>query len=495
MSAPVYRLNPIDRTGAMFGLGGAQVGVLGAGLVLAVVLRSAGVAIGWVAAPVVVALIGATVRIGGQPLLEAAPPALAFGLRALAGRRRWLAPLGVGQVGDQPPLPPALAGQTILAVDAIQAGFAHAGDIAVVHDTKAGRYSASLRVSGGAFCLAEDHEQARQVALWAEAQAAFCTESNPVVAIRWSEWAAPAAMEEQLAWLAEQGGDADDPAVASYRTFLEAAGPMAARHEVLVSIIIDAKRVAARSRGGKDRSAAPVEAVMRELRNYARRLESAGLSVVALSPGELARALRLRLDPGAAAVLDRRARTLGVAAGVVTVANAGPLATETTWSHWRVDGSFHRSFLVSEWPRVGVRAAWMAELVLFGGAVRTVALVAEPVPLRQSRRAIERQATKLASDADQRERCGFRVSAAHRRAEAAVAEREEELVAGYAELRYAGLVVVSASSAEALDDACVAVGEAAGRVGIELRALHARHDLAVGACLPLARSLAPEALA
>ncbi|MGH9156977.1 MAG: SCO6880 family protein, partial [Acidimicrobiales bacterium] len=417
----------------------------------------------------------------------------AYVLACLLGRRRWLARLDgfdpAGQVTAA--FPPGLAGQVILAVDSIEAGFGRAGSIAVVHDTKTGRLSASLRVAAGAFALAEDYEQARLVAVWGDAQAAFCTEASPVVAIRWSEWAAPAAMEEQLAWLAEQGAGSDDAGIDSYRRFLEAAGPMAARHEVLVSLVADAKRIRAGGRR-RARQAVSTEVLVRELRSFARRLESGGMAVAPLSPGELAHALRVRMDPTAAPALDRRGRTLGATAGIVSPPNAGPLAAEVSWSHWRVEGSFHRGFLVTEWPRVDVRPAWMAELLLFGGAVRTISVVAEPVPLRQSRRAIERQATKLASDAEQRERCGFRVSAAHRRAESAVAEREVELVAGYAELRFTGVVVVSAADLEELDEACQAMAEVAGRVGVELRALHARHDLAVGACLPLARALAPE---
>lgn len=495
MNARTYRFSPLDRTGVLLGLGGPQVVVLGAGVVTAVLARSAGASLAVVAVPVALAALAGLVRVGGQPALEVVPPAGAFALRAVRRRNRWFAPvpwLG-GDPSATPALPSALDGQVVLGVDAAAAGFAAPGCLAVVHDRRGGRVSATVAVSGGAFSLVERAEQDRMVALWAEAQAAYCRQASPVVAIRWSEWAAPADIADQLGWLDDHGGDPDDPAVASYRSFVESAGRQAFRHEVLVSVIVDLGRVAA-ARGPKGRLAAGVEALCAELRQFAARLGAAGLAVSPpLSPADLGRALRLRLDPTATLLLDAQGRSLGQLAGLTALANAGPLATDSSWSTWRVDESVHRGFLITEWPRVDVVADWLADLVLPGGVVRSIAVVAEPVPVRTSRRAIERQAAKLASDADHRERTGFRVGAAHARAEVAVAEREAELVAGFAELRFAGVVVVSARAPEALDAAAKAMVARADAVGVELKALSGRHDQALGACLPLARTLAPEA--
>ena len=57
---------------------------------------------------------------------------------------------------------------------------------------------------------------------------------------------------------------------------------------------------------------AAVELLLTEMRLFAQRLEGAGLVVSApLSPGEWARAMRLRLDPSCRAALDGRSRSLG----------------------------------------------------------------------------------------------------------------------------------------------------------------------------------------
>jgi hypothetical protein len=159
-----------------------------------------------------------------------------------------------------------------------------------------------------------------------------------------------------------------------------------------------------------------------------------------------------------------------------------------------VGTSLHRSFWVAEWPRLEVGADWMQPLVLAAGAVRTLALVAEPVAPRRSHRAIERDATKLASDEEHRRSKGFRVSASHRRAQADVEERETELVAGFGEFAYAGVVTVAAGDIEALERACDDLLQVAAGCGMWLAPLEFRHDAGLAACLPLARALAPAGL-
>ena len=96
------------------------------------------------------------------------------------------------------------------------------------------------------------------------------------------------------------------------------------------------------------------------------------------------------------------------------------------------------------------------------------------------------------SDAQQRSEKGFRVGAHHRRAARAVEEREEELVAGYGEYFYAGVVSVSATTLTGLEAATDGITQVAASVGLELRPLHGRHDQAVTVGLPLARGFAPK---
>lgn len=491
MTDRTYRFSPPDRTGWFLGLGGAQVILLGSGLVTSAIAVNYGAPLVLGVITVAVAAVLSLVRSGGQPLVELVPSAWRW-----ARHRRdatWLAPLTAMGAPEPiaPVLPPPLDGQVIAAAPG-----AAGGEMGVVSDAAAGTYAATVRVSGRQFALVERGEQEGLLALWGDALSAFCREAASVVEVRWSEWAAPAGMEEQHAYLAEHAiADVLDPAAASYRQLLRSAAPVATRHEVLVTVVISARRLNLGPRHQGDPAAAATAALAEELRQLARRLEAAGLTVSApLSVGELCRALRVRLDPQVISVLDRRGRSLGDRAGLVGPADGGPLMASRAKRHWEVDGSLHRVFWFREWPRFDVGPTWMSDLLLYGGAVRTVAMSYQPVPPRVSQRAILRQSAKIEADVDQRQRTGFRVGAHHRRASRAVEEREEELVAGYSELEYVGFVAVCAATAEALDLACADVVQMAAGCGIELRPLDRRHDQGVAVCLPLARGMAPKGL-
>jgi hypothetical protein len=134
-------------------------------------------------------------------------------------------------------------------------------------------------------------------------------------------------------------------------------------------------------------------------------------------------------------------------------------------------------------------------MLLQAGGVRTFTLLYEPVAPTRSQRRVDRDSTRLAADEEQRTRGGFRVGAHHRRAQAAVLERESELVAGYLELEYAGFVTVTASDTGALGRCCAEYEQIAAQAGLELRALDGRHDVGLVCSLPVGRGLAPRRVA
>jgi hypothetical protein len=115
----------------------------------------------------------------------------------------------------------------------------------------------------------------------------------------------------------------------------------------------------------------------------------------------------------------------------------------------------------------------------------------EPVAPRESAQAVRRQATKLESDSEHRASQGFRIGANLRRAQQAVADREEELISGYRELTYAGIITVTAATLAELESHSDDLIQVAGGGGVELRALDGRHHQAFCVCLPAGRGLAP----
>lgn len=488
MTGRMYRLHPPDRTGWMLGLDGPQVLTIGMAAVGAAVALSAGAPPALAILMLAAGVVGGMARVGGNPVLAQLPNLLRW-IR-LHRERSWLATLPL--LGDQPQLPPALSGQRILAIDGASYGYpARLSPVAVVDDARSGLVAATFRVAGRQFSLLEPEDQDRFVGFWGDALGGFCRERSPVAQIRWCEWAAPAGIEEHRAWMAAHTdpGDATAAAAVSYEGLISTAGPLATRHETLVTIAVDRRRVPVERRHNRDRTAAAIETLLGETRLFAARLEAAGLTVTGpLAPGEVARALRSRLDPRTAQHIDVRARTLGEAVAV-TPANAGPLAASLSWKRWSVDGAHHRAFLVADWPRTEVPAAWLAPLLLATGAVRSICVTHEPVAPSASRRAIARHAAKVETDMAQRAEKGFRVGALHHRTAAAIAERESELVAGYGEVTYAGIVAIAAPTVEQLERDSADLVQTAASVGIDLRPLNGRHDQAVAVTLPLARGL------
>ncbi|HUR23861.1 MAG TPA: SCO6880 family protein [Acidimicrobiales bacterium] len=495
MTSPAsYRFAPRDRTGWVLGLSGPQVVAIGGALLLAVMAASHGVNLVAAAIPVLVGVGVAFGRVGGRPLMEAAPSAARWALRAVRKQNRWQPSLTDEPDAGDLPLPPPLDGLELLAVDgAVYDPTAAGRQVGVVYDPTTRTFAATFPVVGSQFALTDRVEQDRLLALWGDAMAGFCQERGPVAWVRWAECAAPAGYAEQLRYLAEHGhGDISDPAVASYRSLLAAAGPLSTRHEVFVTVALAAERVTIGRRHGGDLKTGCSEVLLAQLRLFAARLDSAGLVVgPPLSPEETRSALQARLDPTAAPSADDRCQTLAERAGLVSASGRWPASADACWSRWVVDLSLHRSYHVVEWPRLEVGPDWLAAVLLWAGAVRTVAVICEPVAPRRSHRAIERDATKLASDEEHRRSKGFRVSAHHRRAQADVEERESQLVSGYGEFTYAGIISLSAPDSEALERACEELVQVAGGCGLVLSALDGRHGEGVAACLPVARALAP----
>lgn len=489
-----YRFSPIDRVGWLLGLSGVQCIAVGAGIFVAGAVLDAGAPLGAALLPPALGAIFAFASWDRRALHEWAPVLVRYARLGATGRRRWLAPLPLltGTPTDdakQPALPPFLDGLCILDTGALAwcPATIHAG-AAVVRDQRARTLSASLRVRGREFSLLERSEQERVVQLWGDALAGFCTERGPVSRLRITEWAAPGATPVRGTCEADRGVTSD--AALSYAELLAEAGPMAVRHEVLVTVTVDLRRVRRREAGQRTDEAG-VDVLTEELRLLTARLEAAGLAVSApLSPRETAEALRLRLDPGCGDQLSIRSGSLAMLAGLVSPYSGAPLVTDASWQMLQADGAVHRTYWIAEWPRLDVPPNWLEPLLLHAGGTRTFAIHYEPVPPSRSQRRIDRDSTRLAADEEQRTRTGFRVGARHRRAQTAVAEREAELVAGYAELEYAGFLTVTAADEETLDRSCAEYEQAAAQAGLEIRALDGRHDLAVTCSLPIGRGLA-----
>ena len=242
-------------------------------------------------------------------------------------------------------------------------------------------------------------------------------------------------------WSAHGVADDSIPAPA-YAELVAAAGPTAERHSTLLSISLDmhAAKRAIRAEGGgvagccsgppprddDDPRSSPGCRPQRQLRGS--------------TAGSSAGFLRVAFDPAVAAAVDQNADG-------PSLSTAGPMGVREHWDHVQVDGAFHAVLWISEWPRSEVPIDFLhALLVRLSGVHRTVSIVYAPLSVRQALAQIHKERTGHATDAALRQRTGQLEDFATTQEWADVERRERELVSGHGDLRFAGLISVSAPS-------------------------------------------------
>lgn len=435
-----YRFAPADRAGWLLGLTGTQCLLIGGGLAATALGLQTGVPPQVAALGAITGAAGAFVPLGGHPAHETAGTAIGWSM-ARRRRRPHLPPLPatttIGKLQALAP-PPVFGAIELVAVERPPWAGRTRSQIGIVLDRKAATATIVVRVDGGGFSLAGPAEQQRALAGWGDLLGGFCTEHTPTTHVAVSHWSLPA-------------GNSTN-------------------HDVLVAVTV---RTPKTKKGEATAVAAAV--ALDEARRLAERAATAEINCSnPLSPPAVMAAVRSRLNP---LNPPRPGRPISV---------NWPLAWQAEWAAVRVEAAVHRSWWISEWPRLHVPANWLEPLLTTPG---TWALTVhfQPVAPSAARRRIDRDATRLASDATQRAERGFRIGARHHRAEAAVAEREAELVAGYPEIGFCGLLTATAANQDDLDTMAGRLEHAAATVGLEVRRLDGRHDQALATALPLGR--------
>lgn len=484
-----YRLEPLDTSGVFLGLGIVQCVLLGGGITVAVLAITAGVPVLLAAVPIVGAALASFGRVGGHAVWEWLPLLAGWAWTRLGRGRRWEAVLPLWAGGDaKVPMPPCLGGIDIVGID-----WRPSSDLGAVRDRQRHTLTAVIPVTGPQFVVEPRSEQERLLAGWGDVLGQFAVERGVVTHLAWSDLARPSGMDQHLAWIdGGPRGQAHHDASDSYRELVDAGTTTAISHDIVVTITVSRDRLG-RHRSGSGNADEHLErALVTSTEALLRGLRTAGLAAEEpLDASGIQRLLRLRIDP----VSVRRRATKGRLIdrlALVRSSTAGPLVLDTAWSHVRIDSAFHRTWWIGTWPRLAVPPAWLEPFLSGGGLTRTMTVVLVPVSTHQSRRRIERDLVKLESDATTKEEKGRRVDARHRRATQALLDREEELVSGFPEMAYAGLVTVSAPDLDALEEHGEIIEQLARENGMDLRLLDARQDIAWAAGLPL--GLAPSTL-
>jgi len=474
-AAPVtaVRFGRLERRGVLLGLSAGQLAVLAAGLIVVVtaeyVAGAAGVV---VSAPVWVALVSlALLAVSGRPLVAWLPVTGQWLLRRALRRTGHVARPLVEHRPDVLVLP-GIPGQ-LEVVESTATGAAY------IIDPRSATVTAVLEVSGRGFVLENAGTQDRRVSGWGRVLASLCQQPE-IVRVQVLQRTSPGGAAEVRRWWAAHAL-ADAPwATRVVAELIADADRSADRQECLLALAVRAPR------GGRNTTAATLSAVDQLLAATADALAAAEVDVHGwVTPGGLRHVLRRSYDPAGAAQSDTGEVNERAAASIV-----GPMGVAESWDSVRTDSAHHAVYWLQEWPRSEVHPGFLQPLLLTPGARRSFTIIAEPLPPAKAFREIRRAKVEHTADAAQRARVG-RLEDESTRAEAAdLVRREQDLVAGHGDLRFAGLITVSADTRDELDAACRAAEAAAGQAMCELRRLVGQQGQAhAAATLPLARGL------
>jgi hypothetical protein len=336
-----------------------------------------------------------------------------------------------------------------------------------------------------AFSLLDAEAQERRLARWGLVLSGAAGTS--VRRVQWIERTAPAQGDELARWLASERDPSaplrGTPMIESYLELISTTTKVSQDHEILLAVEVE-------SRGARGRASfAALGSLLEQTESIARGLEAAEVRVLgALAPSQVARALRTAFDPYARAELAVL-ETADPERDGPGEAGAWPVGTEETWEDYRTDGAVHATYWIGSWPRVDVSPMFMDALLGGTGAVRTVAVTFEPVPIDRSTREVEAAITRDRADRELRHRLGQSETARHRQSQEAAMRRESELAAGHGEVRLAGFVTVTGRDREDLRRACSRVHEQAARARLELHRMYGQQADAFTFTLPLCRGL------
>lgn len=470
--ASTVQLGRLETRGLMLGLSTAQVATLGLALVVAILGEyAAGPAGLLVTAPLWGACAAtALVPVAGRPVLAWLPIVGDWQARRVLRQTRHLARLRSVSTTDL--TVPGIAGHlAVLEAPDTQA--------ALIYDARKSTITAILSVSGSGFILTDTGTQDRRVAGWGQVLAGLC-QQPAIVRLQVLERAVSGSGSQVWRWWAEHALAEASWAARVTAELVAEAQEISDRHECFLALTIRTPR-----RGRRGPLTESIAVVAQHLAAVAEAARAAELEVEGwIGRSRLGSVVRASYDPQGAA---RSRGAVGAGSEPVLV---GPMAVDEQWASVRTDSAYHAVYWMKEWPRSEVHAGFLQPLLLGRGARRSFSLIAEPLPPTKALKEIRRAKVEYVADAAQRGRMGQLEDESTRAEAADLVRREQELVAGHGDLRFTGLITVTAPNLEALAEACAATEAAAAQAMCELRQLVGQQAQAfVAGALPFGKGV------
>jgi hypothetical protein len=435
------------------------------------VLGAAGIAL---SALIWLPLVGSCfIRWNGRPAVEHAPTVLHWGFRLMADQTRWRAR----------PFSPRPAGTMALPGDSAALRF-HEDPVigaVMVHDPHRKTLAAILRVTHPAYVLLAPEDQKRRVSAWGRALAGLAA-SGTCAAVQILESTLPDPGRGIKGWWAANGTQDGSWSAQEYDELLEQVAPTSSSHRTLITLVLDLSRAskAIRAAGGGMGGAA--EVLLADMANCVSSLRAADIRTEGwLSASELAVLVRQAYDPAA--------QGLAADSPGANLSTAGPVGLEEHWDHLRHDSGFSAVLWISEWPRIDVAPHFLHSLVFLPGVRKSISIIARPLGATDALRQIRKEKVEYVTEAHQKARIGKIADLADDQELSDVLDRERALISGHADMRFTGLVAITANNREDLIAAISATERAAGSCGCETRLLYSQQAQAFPlAALPLGRA-------
>jgi len=477
-SNPTVRFGRRPQRGLLLGFSAARVCCVAVAMaIFTPSLFVAGINGAAMTGPVWVGMLAlAIVPWGGRPAIDTLPTAAHYLLRQVTGQTEYRA-----RPSSRRP-----AGTLALPGDAAALRFhvAEGCGAVMVHDPHAQTLTAIAHVRHPAYVLLSPDEQARRVAGWGRALAGLAA-SGRCARIQVLEVAMPDSGEGITSWWKSQGNqDRRYWTVRQYKELLRTYAPAASCHRTLIALALDMKGASRpiREAGRGVRAAAVV--LRQEMTAFESGLQAAELQLAGwLDERELASTLRATYAPTARG-------PVGNGGSGPPLDISGPVAVEEHWDHLRHDNGYSAVLWISEWPRVEVPSFFLHALVFAPGIRKTVSITATPLSTAQAMRDIRKAKVEYVTDAAQKARIGSIADLSDAKELSDVLDRESALIGGHADIRFTGLIAVTAGTKDQLDSALSQIERAATQSGCETRRLFGQQARAfTAAALPLARKV------
>ncbi|MGC5562525.1 SCO6880 family protein [Streptomyces sp. FR-108] len=208
-------------------------------------------------------------------------------------------------------------------------------------------------------------------------------------------------------------------------------------------------------------------------------LTSAG-TAVPMTATELAEAVRVAYDPTVATLVEEARATGGTG---LTWKDAGPMAAQEAWDHYRHDGAFSVTWAMTEAPQGEVFSNVLTGLVQPSRDIarKRVTLLYRPHTRAEGARVVQQDYKNALFSAQQSP-----IGRAREDAEVIAARRTtEEQAQGHGVIRFGLLITATVNAASELPKAAAAIDNLAPAARIAVRPVYGSQAAAFAAALPL----------